>query len=163
MKAFHIESSFQDFLDDLDADEIIGIPGVFEPLAHFYMRLIGRKVDFRDEDELDYFLEFIEDQGATRIASIPGIFRPLAKYYSEAMVADATYRRVKNPIRLHPDPIKNPPGVVKTAQDERDWEKAKAYYARGAVGPERSWGPPDWATVMVIYKNIKAKRRRRRR
>ena len=67
---------------------------------------------------------------------------------------------VYNPVRLQPEPAQNPAGVVRTAQDERDWKKAKEYYARGARGPESSWESPDWATVMVIFKNIKAKRRR---
>lgn len=52
------------------------------------------------------------------------------------------------------------PGFIKTSQDERDWAKAKAYYAKTARSPEGAWQSSDWATVTMIYKNIKAKRRR---
>lgn len=146
---------FHDFIDNLDADEIATVPGVFEPLAKFYLWLVGRKVDFRDEDELDGFLEFVAEQEAQELLTIPGVRKPLAKYYTEVSVVESTFAPAWNPGR-------NPAGVVKTAQDERDWEKAKAYYARGTSRPESRWESPDWATVMVIFKNIKAKRQRRR-
>ena len=98
----------------------------------------------------DAFLDFVESLDLEELISIPGVLQPLLKYYAEVHLVEAMYR-----------PIRNPAGVVRTKQDERDWERAKEYYARGARGPERSWGSPDWATVMVIYKNIKAKRARR--
>lgn len=52
------------------------------------------------------------------------------------------------------------PGFIRTAQDERDWARAKDHYAKGAKHPEGAWESRDWATVTNIYKNIKAKRRR---
>lgn len=99
----------------------------------------------------DAFLDFIEALDIEELISIPGVLPLLLKYYTEVHLVEAMYH-----------PIRNPAGVVKTAQDERDWKRAKEYYARGARGPERSWRSPDWATVMVIYKNIKAKRKQRR-
>jgi len=52
------------------------------------------------------------------------------------------------------------PGFIRTAQDERDWARAKDHYAKGAKHPEGAWESRDWATVTNIYKRIKAKRRR---
>jgi hypothetical protein len=104
----------------------------------------------KQEEFDEAFLDFVADLAADEILEIPGVYKPLVKYYTAVLAAEATYR-----------PVRNPVGVVKTAQDERDWKKAKEYYARGARGPESSWESPDWATVMVIFKNIKAKRTRR--
>jgi hypothetical protein len=93
-------------------------------------------------------VEFVKELPPQVILSIPGVYNAVKEFYSEVGEVDVYFH--------------NPPGVVRTVQDERDWERAKRYYARSAPGPESRWESADWATVMVIYKNIKAKRRRGR-
>ena len=95
-------------------------------------------------------IEFISELSPEVILSIPGVYNKVKEFYSDVQEVDVYFRR-------------NPAGVVKTRQDEKDWEKAKAYFARNSSIPERHWERPEWATVMVIYNNIKAKRKRGRR
>lgn len=102
--------------------------------------------------ELEEIMNFVDDLDTEEIISIPGVLPLIAKYYRDVSVVEETYR-----------PLYNPPGVVKTKQDEKDWNKAKMYFAEGSSIPERRWSSREWATVMTIYKNIKAKRKRGRR
>lgn len=94
-------------------------------------------------------IDFISELSPEVILSIPGVYNSVKNFYSDVREVDVFFH--------------NPAGVVKTKQDEKDWKKAKAYFARGSSISERHWSRPEWATVMVIYKNIKAKRKRGRR